>query len=209
MVAAQIQAAGRRALVRRCAVEDEADVVSLLDAAAQFGPIGAVVANAGTISPQGRLVDYSRERIERVLAVNVIGAFLTCREAVRHLSTGAAGGAGGGGVIVVVSSAAARLGSPFEFIDYAASKAAVDTLVIGLAKEVATEGIRVNGVRPGLIDTEIHAAAGEPGRIDRLSGAVPMQRGGTAEEVAEGILWLCSPAASYVTGAVLDVTGGR
>jgi NAD(P)-dependent dehydrogenase (short-subunit alcohol dehydrogenase family) len=209
VVAAQIQAAGRRALVRRCAVEDEADVVSLLDAAAQFGPIGAVVANAGTISPQGRLVDYSRERIERVLAVNVIGAFLTCREAVRHLSTGAAGGAGGGGVIVVVSSAAARLGSPFEFIDYAASKAAVDTLVIGLAKEVATEGIRVNGVRPGLIDTEIHAAAGEPGRIDRLSGAVPMQRGGTAEEVAEGILWLCSPAASYVTGAVLDVTGGR
>ncbi len=206
VVAADVRSAGRRALVQRCAVESEADVVALFEAAWAFGSVGAVVANAGAISPRGRLADYSVERIEAVLAVNVVGAFVTCREAVRRLST-ARGGAGG--AIVVVSSAASRLGSPNEFIDYAASKAAADTLVLGLAKEVATEGIRVNSVRPGLIHTDIHAAAGAPDRVEEFRGAVPMQRGGDPDEVAEAILWLCSPASSYITGTTLDVTGGR
>jgi NAD(P)-dependent dehydrogenase (short-subunit alcohol dehydrogenase family) len=143
---------------------------------------------------------------QRVLQVNVIGAFLCAREAVRRMST-ARGGAGG--VIVNLSSAAARIGSPGEYVDYAASKAAVDTMTLGLAKEVAMEGIRVNAVRPGIIHTDIHASGGEPNRIERVKPSVPMQRGGTAKEVAAGILWLMSDEASYVTGTFLDITGGR
>ena len=153
-----------------------------------------------------RLEAMDAARWQRVLQVNVIGAFLCAREAVRRMST-AHGGAGG--VIVNLSSAAARIGGPGEYVDYAASKGAIDTMTLGLAKEVAMEGIRVNAVRPGIIHTDIHASGGEPNRIERVKPSVPMQRGGTAEEVAAGILWLMSDEASYVTGTFLDITGGR
>jgi NAD(P)-dependent dehydrogenase (short-subunit alcohol dehydrogenase family) len=146
------------------------------------------------------------ERIAKIFAVNAVGALLGAREAVRRMSTKHGGG---GGAIVNVSSAASRLGAPNEYIDYAASKGAVDTLTVGLAKEVGAEGIRVNAVRPGLIYTEMHGDGGEPGRVDRLKTLVPMQRGGSAEEVAQAIVWLLSDEASYVTGAMLDITGGR
>ena len=153
-----------------------------------------------------RLEAMEAARWQRVLQVNVIGAFLCAREAVRRMST-ARGGAGG--VIVNLSSAAARIGAPGEYVDYAASKGAIDSMTLGLAKEVATEGIRVNAVRPGIIHTDIHASGGEPNRIERVKPSIPMQRGGTAEEVAAAILWLMSDEASYVTGTFLDVTGGR
>jgi NAD(P)-dependent dehydrogenase (short-subunit alcohol dehydrogenase family) len=153
-----------------------------------------------------RLEEMDAERLERVMATNVIGSFLCAREAVRRMST-RHGGRGGG--IVNVSSVSATLGSPREYVDYAASKGAIDSLTIGLAKEVADEGIRVNAVRPGIIATEIHATGGEPGRVERLKSVVPMKRGGEPEEVARAILWLLSDEASYSTGAILDVTGGR
>ncbi|MDH3683381.1 MAG: SDR family oxidoreductase [Acidimicrobiia bacterium] len=198
---------GRRALAVAGDVSQEADVVALFDrAAAELGPVAGLVNNAGIIQPQARLDTYSAKRLDDVVAVNVVGAFLCAREAVRRLSTRHGGS---GGAIVNVSSAASYLGSPNEFIDYAATKGALDTMTIGLAKEVATEGIRVNGVRPGLIDTDIHAAAGEPERVARLSVGVPMERGGTADEVAEAIVWLLSDASSYVTGSLLNVSGGR
>jgi NAD(P)-dependent dehydrogenase (short-subunit alcohol dehydrogenase family) len=164
------------------------------------------VNNAGIVSPHGRVVDYDAARIERVLAVNVLGAFLCAREAVRCMST-ARGGAGGG--IVNVSSRAAVLGAAGEYVDYAASKAAVDAMTIGLAREVASDGIRVNAVRPGMIYTDIHASGGQPDRVDRLAPTVPMGRGGQPEEVAEAILWLLSAQSSYMTGGFLDVSGGR
>jgi NAD(P)-dependent dehydrogenase (short-subunit alcohol dehydrogenase family) len=187
-------------------VAKEADVVRMFDEAAALGRISALVNNAGILERQTRLDDMEAARFERVFATNITGAFLCAREAVRRMST-RHGGAGG--AIVNVSSAASRLGSPGEYVDYASSKGAIDTLTIGLSKEVAAEGIRVNAVRPGVIYTEIHASGGEPGRVERVKAAVPMKRGGEPEEVARAILWLLSDDASYSTGTFIDVSGGR
>ena len=174
--------------------------------AAKLGYVAALVNNAGILERQTRLDDMEAARFERVFATNITGAFLCAREAVRRMSTKRGGK---GGAIVNVSSAASRIGSPGEYVDYAASKGAIDSLTIGLSKEVAAEGIRVNAVRPGVIYTEIHAAGGEPGRVDRVKDFVPMKRGGKPEEVAEAIVWLLSDASSYCTGTFIDVTGGR
>lgn len=206
-VVGAIRDRGGRAVALAADVAVEDDVMRLFAAVdAQFGRLDALVNNAGILARQMRVEDMDAARLQRVFAVNVAGSFLCAREAVRRMST-RHGGRGGG--IVNLSSIAARLGSPNEYVDYAASKAAIDTMTVGLAKEVAAEGIRVNGVRPGVIDTEIHASGGEPGRVERVKGTVPMQRGGSAEEVARAILWLLSDEASYVTGACLDVGGGR
>jgi NAD(P)-dependent dehydrogenase (short-subunit alcohol dehydrogenase family) len=206
-VVADCRTAGVRALAVAGDVAAEADVTRLFDAAQEeLGPVRGLVNNAGIVAPRSTVADLDTARIERVFAVNAIGAILCAREAVRRMST-ARGGEGG--VIVNVSSRAAALGGPGEYVDYAAAKAAVDTLTVGLAREVADEGIRVNCVRPGMIHTEIHASGGQPDRVDRLAHTVPMRRGGRAEEIAEAILWLLSPASSYATGAVLDVSGGR
>jgi len=172
----------------------------------EVGTITALVNNAGIIEPQKRLTEMSAERLKKVFATNVIGSFLCCREAVKRMSTKYHGS---GGNIVNVSSTAARIGAPFEFIDYAATKGAIDTLTLGLSKEVAEENIRVNAVRPGIIETGIHKKAGEPGRVDRLKGLIPMKRGGRPEEVAKTILWLLSDDASYITGTLVDISGGR
>lgn len=206
-VVGDCRADGGEALAVQADVAIEADVVSLFAAVdAAFGPLTALVNNAGMLERQMRVADMDAGRLARVFAVNVTGPFLCCRGAVRRMST-RRGGAGG--AIVNVSSAAARLGSPGEYVDYAAAKGAIDTLTLGLAKEVAEEGIRVNGVRPGVIDTDIHASGGEPGRVARVSASIPMRRGGRPEEVAAGILWLLSEEASYATGAILDLAGGR
>ena len=185
----------------------EADIVAFFTAVDRaFGRLDALINNAGIVAPRSRVEDMTGERIAHMMAVNVTGSFLAAREAIRRMSTKHGGK---GGIIVNVASAASKFGSPGEFVDYAASKGAIDTFTQGLAKEVATEGIRVNAVRPGLIDTEIHASAGVPGRVKEMQNLVPMQRGGSAEEVAEAILWLASDQASYVTAALLDVGGGR
>ncbi len=206
-VAEQVRGAGAAAVTVQGDVAEEADVVRLFDTVAtELGPVTALVNNAGILFTQCRLEDMDAARITRVLAVNVTGAMLCAREAVRRMST-RRGGAGG--AIVNVSSAASRLGGPNEYIDYAASKGAMDTITIGLAKEAAADGIRVNAVRPGIIATEIHASGGEPGRVARVAPSVPLGRGGEPAEVASTILWLLSDEASYVTGALLDVTGGR
>ena len=206
-VVADITAAGGRALACRADVGVEADAVALFRACdAAFGAPHALVNNAGIVARQGRLEDFDAARLERVLRVNVVGSMLCAREAVRRMSTRRGGV---GGVIVNVSSKASVLGSPGEFVDYAASKGAIDTFTIGLAKEVAVEGIRVNAVRPGLIDTDIHAASGEPGRIARLKDSVPMRREAAPEEVARAILWLMSEDSSYTTASFVDVAGGR
>lgn len=205
-VVAAIERDGGRAAAVRADVAVEADVVAAVEAATTLAPLGGVVANAGMVGEKARVDQLSVARVERMLATNVTGAIVTCREAVRRLST-AHGGRGG--AIVLVSSAAARLGSPGEYVDYAASKAAVDTLGLGLAKEVADEGVRVAVVRPGVIDTELHASGGQPDRVARLAPTLPMGRAGTADEVAAAIVWLVSDEASYVTGSVLDVAGGR
>lgn len=206
-VAADVEAAGRRALVVRADVAREDHVVAAFaDVDHAFGQLDAVAINAGITGRFGRVEDLDAPTLERVLAVNVVGAFLCAREAVRRMST-ARGGAGG--AIVVVSSRAAGLGSPNDYVHYAASKAAVDTLTVGLAKEVSREGIRVNAVAPGLIDTEIHARAGRPERIAQIAPSVPMGRAGTPDEIADAVVWLLSPAASYVTGAIVPVSGGR
>lgn len=190
----------------RADVADEQDVQRLWSVADEMGSVTAAVANAGMMVPQARLDEMSAERIRRVLEVNVVGVLLTCREAVLRMSSGHGGS---GGSIVAVSSAASRLGSPGEYVDYAASKGAVDTLVVGLAREVAAEGVRVNGVRPGIIDTAIHDSGGQPDRAARMAPQIPMQRAGSADEVATTIAWLLSEDASYVTGALVDISGGR
>ncbi|MEY4549285.1 MAG: hypothetical protein RL685_5480 [Pseudomonadota bacterium] len=206
-VAREIEEAGGRALALAADVALEADVAALFERCeAALGQPTALVNNAGVLETQLRLEQMSLERWQRVFATNVFGAFLCAREAVRRMSTRHGGS---GGSIVNVSSAAARLGSPHEYIDYAASKGALDTLTLGLAKEVAEEGIRVNAVRPGFIYTEMHASGGEPGRVERVKSQVPMQRGGMPEEVAQAILWLLSSEASFTTGTFIDVTGGR
>jgi NAD(P)-dependent dehydrogenase (short-subunit alcohol dehydrogenase family) len=203
----KIQSEGGRAVSVQADVSSEPDVLRLFEACdSQLGHLTALVNNAATLEHQMRLDTMDAARLHRVLATNVVGSFLCCREAVKRMST-QYGGAGG--AIVNVSSGAARAGSPGEYIDYAASKGAVDTLTIGLAKEVAEEGIRVNAVRPGFIYTELHAKGGEPERMERVKAMVPMKRGGQPEEVATAILWLLSKEASYVTGSILDVTGGR
>jgi NAD(P)-dependent dehydrogenase (short-subunit alcohol dehydrogenase family) len=206
-VVAEITNAGGRAICVAGDIAKEGDVMRLFDEAqARLGAISALVNNAGILERQTRLDEMEAARFERVFATNITGAFLCAREAVRRMST-RHGGKGGG--IVNVSSAASRLGSPGEYVDYAASKGAIDSMTIGLAKEVADEGIRVNAVRPGVIYTEIHASGGEPGRVDRVKAAVPMKRGGTPEEVARAILWLLSPESSYSTGIFIEVSGGR
>ncbi|MGH8739096.1 MAG: SDR family oxidoreductase [Burkholderiales bacterium] len=206
-VVAQIARSGGRAVALGADVASEPEVVRLFEEAERvLGPLGGLVNNAGILERQARVEDMDAARLERVFAVNVIGAFLCAREAVRRMST-RRGGAGG--AIVNVSSVASRLGSPGEYVDYAAAKGAVDTLTVGLAKEVAADGIRVNAVRPGVIYTAIHASGGEPGRVDRVKDMVPMKRGGQPEEVAHAILWLLSDEASYSSGTFIDVAGGR
>jgi NAD(P)-dependent dehydrogenase (short-subunit alcohol dehydrogenase family) len=205
-VVAACEAEGVRAQAVQADAASEDDLVALFEAAAALGPIGAVVVNIGATAPYARVDELDLERLQRTFAVNVVSAFVTCREAVRRMST-AHGGEGG--AIVLNSSAASRLGSPNEYVDYAASKGALDSLTLGLSKEVAREGVRVNAVRPGLIHTELHVSSGVPDRVARLEGTIPMGRGGTADEVAAAIAWLCSSEASYVTGALLDVSGGR
>lgn len=203
-VVAEIIAQGGHAFAVQADISDEAHVQAMFACIDEKPePLTALVNNAGILFQQSRVEQLSAERINRVLATNVTGYFLCCREAVKRMSTQH------GGAIVNVSSAAARLGSPGEYVDYAASKGAVDTLTTGLALEVAADGIRVNGVRPGFIYTEMHASGGEPGRVDRVSSAIPMRRGGQPEEVAQGIVWLLSDKASYVTGSFLDLAGGR
>jgi NAD(P)-dependent dehydrogenase (short-subunit alcohol dehydrogenase family) len=205
-VVARARDVGVDARAVRADVAAEADVEAAFAAADAMGPLGGVVVNAGVVVPKSRVDAMSAARVAGMLAVNVVGAVVSCREAVRRLST-AHGGPGGS--VVLVSSAASRLGSPGEYVDYAASKAAVDTLGLGLAREVAEEGVRVNVVRPGIIDTELHAAGGQPDRVARVGPSVPVGRAGTADEVAAAVVWLLGAEASYCTGSVLDVAGGR
>ena len=202
-----IRADGGTAITVQADVGDEAQVMAMFEKVdAKLGRLTALVNNAGVVDMQARVDEISVARLERMLRINVIGSFICAREAVRRMSTKHGGS---GGAIVNLSSAAARLGSPGQYVDYAASKGAIESFTIGLAKEVADEGIRVNAVRPGLIDTEIHASGGLPDRAFQLASTVPMKRTGSAEEVANGIVWLLSDEASYVTGTSLDVTGGR
>lgn len=206
-VAQEIRDGGGRAIALAGDVAVEKDVVDLFQECDRaLGPLTALVNNAGIVERQSRVEAMDAARLQRMFATNVIGAFLCAREAIRRMSTKHGGK---GGAIVNLSSGAARLGSPGEYVDYAASKGAIDTMTIGLAKELAAEGIRVNCVRPGFVHTDIHAAGGEPDRIERLRDGIPMKRGGKPEEVARAILWLLSDEASYSTGAILDVTGGR
>lgn len=205
-VAGEVTAHGGSAHVVRADVAVEADVIALFQSAEEHGTVRHLVNNAGVLFTAARVDEFDVERITRTMAVNVIGSLLCAREAITRMSTRHGGN---GGSIVNLSSRASSLGSPHEFVDYAASKGAVDTMTVGLAAEVATEGIRVNAVRPGLIDTDIHVSSGIPDRVARLAEAIPMARGGTADEVAAAIVWLLSDQASYVTGALLDVGGGR
>ncbi|APZ04659.1 SDR family oxidoreductase [Kosakonia cowanii] len=206
-VVAEILARGGKAFAVQADISNESQVEAMFARIDEEGlPLTALVNNAGILFQQSRVEALSAARINQVLATNVTGYFLCCREAVKRMSTQHGGQ---GGAIVNVSSAAARLGSPGEYVDYAASKGAVDTLTTGLSLEVAASGIRVNGVRPGFIYTEMHASGGEPGRVDRVSSAIPMQRGGQPEEVAQAIAWLLSDRASYVTGSFIDLAGGK
>ncbi|MCP9230959.1 SDR family oxidoreductase [Mesorhizobium sp. LMG 17147] len=206
-VVADIQAAGGEAFTVKADVGSETDVVAMFEAVdARFGRLDALVNNAGVVDQSARVDEFSAARLERMMRINVIAPMLCAREAVKRMSTRHGGK---GGAIANVSSIAARLGGPGQYVDYAASKGALDSFTIGLAREVAGEGIRVNAVSPGIIDTEIHASGGQPDRAERMRKVVPMQRVGTAEEVAAAILWLLSDEASYTTGANLEIGGGR
>ena len=203
----EINADGGRALAVGADISREEEVVKLFCAVDdKLGKISALVNNAGILETQMRIEDMNAARLNRIFLTNITGSFLCAREAVKRMSTK---NGGKGGAIVNVSSAAARLGSAGEYVDYAASKGAVDTFTRGLAQEVAGEGIRVNAVRPGVIDTDIHASGGEPGRVERVKASIPMKRGGSAEEVAKAIMWLLSSESSYTTGSLLEVSGGR
>ena len=206
-VVRQIRAAGGQAMAVQADVASEAQVLAMFQKIdAKFGRLTALVNNAGVVDATSRVDGMSLARLQRMFEVNVFGSFICAREAIQRMSTRYGGG---GGNIVNVSSAAARLGAPGQYVDYAAAKGAIDTFTIGLAKEVAAEGIRVNAVRPGIIETDIHASGGLPHRARDLAPQVPMQRAGTAAEVAEAIVWLISEKSSYSTGALLDVAGGR
>ncbi len=203
----QVRGLGVTAIAVQADVADETQVLQMFEAIdREFGRLDVLVNNAGMLEQQMRLEQMDAARWTRVLGANVIGSFLCAREAIKRMSTRHGGR---GGAIVNLSSVAARLGAPGEYIDYAAAKGAIDSMTLGLAKEVASEGIRVNAVRPGVIHTDIHAAGGEPDRVERVKASVPMGRGGQAEEIAEAILWLASEQASYTSGALLDVAGGR
>lgn len=203
----QVRAAGVSAITVKADVADESQVLQMFEVIdREFGRLDVLVNNAGMLEQQMRLEQMDAARWMRVLGANVIGSFLCAREAIKRMSTKHGGQ---GGSIINLSSIAARLGAPGEYIDYAAAKGAIDSMTVGLAREVAGEGIRVNAVRPGVIHTEIHASGGEPDRVERVKASVPMGRGGQAEEIAEAILWLASEQASYTTGALLDVSGGR
>lgn len=206
-LAREIEDAGGRALALGADVGDETQVLRMFESLdREFGRLDVLVNNAGMLERQMRLEDMDVARLERVLRANVVGSFLCAREAIKRMSTRHGGQ---GGAIVNLSSIAARLGAPNEYIDYAAAKGAIDSMTLGLARELAADGIRVNAVRPGVIYTEIHASGGEPDRVERVRQSVPMGRGGEAEEVANAILWLASEEASYTSGALLDVAGGR
>lgn len=206
-VVQKIQEAGGTAIAVQADVGDEAQILRMFaEVDAQLGRISGLVNNAGVVDVTAKVQDQNWARWERMMRINVLGSFACAREAVKHMSTTHGGS---GGSIVNVSSAAARLGAPGQYVDYAAAKGAIDAFTIGLAKEVATEGIRVNAVRPGLIDTDIHASGGLPNRVNDLAHLVPMQRGGKADEVAQAIVWLLSDAASYTTMSLMDISGGR
>lgn len=205
-VVASIESKNGKAIAVKCDVGVEADILDLFKQADGFGKLGVLVNNAGVVDMTARVDEMSAARLMRMMNINIVGSILCAREAVKRMSTKHGGT---GGIIVNLSSVAATLGSPGQYVDYAASKGAIDTFTVGLAREVSGEGIRVNAIRPGLIDTEIHASGGEPGRAQKLAHMVPMKRVGTAEEVANAIVWLMSDEASYVTGTIFDVSGGR
>jgi len=206
-IAAEIEAGGGRAIAIPGDVAIEGDVVRMFAALdRELGPVTALVNNAGILDKQQRVEAMDAARLARILATNVTGSFICAREAIKRMSTRHGGS---GGAIVNLSSVAARLGAPGEYVDYAASKGAIDSFTVGLARELATDGIRVNAVRPGIIYTDIHASGGMPDRVERMKENIPMRRGGEASEVAEAILWLLSDQASYVTGSTIDVSGGR
>lgn len=205
-VVGKIEASNGKAIAVKCDVGSEADILNLFKQADAFGSLHALVNNAGIVDATARVDEMSAERLTRMMNVNVVGSILCAREAVKRLSTKHGGK---GGVIVNLSSVAATLGSPSQYVDYAASKGAIDTLTLGLGREVSAEGIRVVGIRPGLIDTDIHASGGEPDRAHRLAHTVPMKRVGTAEEIANVVVWLLSDDASYMTATTMDVSGGR
>jgi NAD(P)-dependent dehydrogenase (short-subunit alcohol dehydrogenase family) len=206
-VVATIERHGAKAVAVAADVAIEHDIMRLFETCdTTLGPLTALVNNAAILETQSRVDTIDSARVTRIFATNVVGPFVCAREAVRRMSTRYGGQ---GGAIVNVSSAASRLGSPGEYVDYAASKSAIDTMTIGLAQEVAQEGIRVNAVRPGVIYTDMHASGGEPNRVDRVKAFVPMKRGGSVDEVAQAILWLLSDEASYTTGSFIDVSGGR
>ncbi|WP_434054065.1 MAG: SDR family oxidoreductase [Roseibium sp.] len=205
-VVAEIAAEGGKAVAVQGDVGSESDILKLFEEADKLGRLAGLVNNAGVVDMSQRVDEMSVERLNRIFNINVVGSFLCAREAVKRMST-KHGGAGGG--IVNLASAGSKLGSPAQYVDYAASKGAIDTMTVGLALEVADEGIRVNAVRPGIIDTELHASGGLPDRVAQLESKLPMKRAGTADEVADAIVWLMSDQSSYTTGAILDVSGGR
>ena len=206
-VAGAVRALGRRALVVQADVAEEAQVLAMFAAVdAALGPVTGLVNNAGVVDLPARVDEMSLQRLQRMWAINITGTFVCTREALKRMSRRHGGP---GGAIVNLSSAAARLGAPNQYVDYAASKGAIDTFTLGLAREVAAEGVRVNGVRPGIIDTDIHASGGLPHRAAQMAPSVPLQRAGTSQEVAAAIVWLLSDEASYATGTIIDVTGGR
>ena len=206
-VVEDIEGMGRRAVAIQCDIADPVAIKIAFEAVDRaFGRLDAFFNNAGILWPHARFVDITAEQLARTIAVNLVGPFHANQHAIRRMSTRFGGK---GGAIVNMSSMAARLGGAFECLDYAVSKGGMDSMTVGLAKEHAGEGIRVNGVRPGVIETDIHASAGDPGRVARIASSVPIGRGGTPEEVADVVLWLCSPQSSYVTGMTIDVAGGR